>query len=96
MDPDNFESPKEFRPERWLEAVKDYDPFAYIPFSAGPRNCLGQHLAMIEMKVMIVTFLRNLKPVLRPGKTLRRIQLITYQPEDEYLVDFVRVETSLY
>jgi len=35
-----FSDPDTFLPERWLEK-QDYHPYAYIPFSAGPHNCIG-------------------------------------------------------
>ncbi|KAG8531781.1 uncharacterized protein KY384_003417 [Bacidia gigantensis] len=52
-----------FIPERWL--VKEGDPLfpikgAYRPFEWGPRNCIGQELAMIESRVALVLMLRDL------------------------------------
>ncbi|KAL4235446.1 hypothetical protein ACF0H5_007082 [Mactra antiquata] len=43
---------EEFRPERF-ETSTDRDPFSYIPFSAGNRNCIGQNFAMMEQKVFL-------------------------------------------
>ena len=46
-----------FQPERWLDP--ETTPSDYIPFGAGPRFCLGYHLAMMEMKVFLATFARK-------------------------------------
>jgi len=40
MNPEYFEDPKSFKPERWLEK-KNFPAYAFTPFAAGPRNCLG-------------------------------------------------------
>ena len=56
-DPTYWQAPDDFIPERWLVASGDsLYPVkgAWRPFSHGPRNCIGQELAMIEMKVIIV------------------------------------------
>ena len=52
----------EFDPERWrdLEASKQ-NPFSYFPFSHGNRVCIGQHLAILEAKVVLVTLLKTYK-----------------------------------
>jgi len=43
--------PMEFRPERFQQAL--VDPFSFVPFIQGPRNCLGQHLALREASVVL-------------------------------------------
>uniref|UniRef100_A0A1I8PE23 Cytochrome P450 n=1 Tax=Stomoxys calcitrans TaxID=35570 RepID=A0A1I8PE23_STOCA len=56
--PDIFENPAEFIPERH-ESTNVANAYSYIPFSAGPRNCIGQKYAMYEMKVLISKILRE-------------------------------------
>ncbi|RVD87883.1 uncharacterized protein DFL_002086 [Arthrobotrys flagrans] len=52
-----WKDPYEFCPERWLE--EDIPKDAWRPFERGPRNCIGQELAMIETKVIMALTLRK-------------------------------------
>ena len=67
-DPAYWPQPERFWPERWLEPPGDpIHPVegAWRPFEYGPRNCIGQELAMLEMKIIMVLTLRkfSIKPV---------------------------------
>jgi cytochrome P450 len=49
-----FKEPARFRPERWLgEECTGLPRFAYFPFGGGPRVCVGQHFALLELLLMI-------------------------------------------
>ena len=62
--PDYWEKPNEFVPERFEESRHSGDgrkksPFAYVPFAAGPRNCIGQKFAVQEEKIILTRFFRS-------------------------------------
>lgn len=85
-----FESPDDFRPARFLSDAPDIQRGAWIPFGVGPRVCIGQHFAMLEMGVIAAMLLQrfqlvwpseqawpqtNLAVSLRPA-TMMRVQLV--------------------
>jgi cytochrome P450 len=60
-----FEQPHTFMPERW-ETINP-SPYEYIPFSAGPRLCVGATFAMMEMKIVLPMILQRYQLALAPN-----------------------------
>jgi cytochrome P450 family 110 len=54
---DLYPEPKQFKPERFLE--RQYSPYEFIPFGGGVRRCLGEALALFEMKLVLATILSH-------------------------------------
>ncbi|CAL8111103.1 unnamed protein product [Orchesella dallaii] len=58
--PKYYPDPLQFKPERFLaENSQSRSQFAYIPFSAGPRNCIGYKFGLMEVKLMMAWILRH-------------------------------------
>jgi cytochrome P450 len=62
-----WDVPDEFRPERFgVEESRGRHRFAYLPFGAGPRICIGMSFAMIEAAVVLAVLIRAIRLRLRP------------------------------
>lgn len=61
---DIFSNPEVFNPDNFLpERTQNRHYYSYIPFSAGPRSCVGRKYAMLKLKVLLSTILRNYRIV---------------------------------
>lgn len=63
-DPQYFPNPDRFDPERFSDENKsNINPYAYLPFGVGPRNCIGSRFALLEIKTLIFHLLANFEIV---------------------------------
>jgi len=61
-DPEYWPEPHVFRPERFLkENAADIVPYSWLPFGSGPRACIGERFAMIEIKMALAKLLYTFK-----------------------------------
>lgn len=57
--PEFWEERSSFRPQRWLEGKRAADTFSYIPFSGGPRMCIGALFAQVELRMIVAYLLQR-------------------------------------
>lgn len=79
--PDFWERPEAFLPARFeASALRGRHKYAYFPFSAGPRMCVGNHFTMIEAQLVMAVIAQRFRFDLRPGHLVERDHQITMRP----------------
>ena len=91
-DPRHWEQPDVFDPERFALARsdgprgKERHSYAYMPFGGGPRLCIGNQFALMEMQIMLGLFARTFSLEALPGQRVVPQPLITLRPKKQVLL----------
>ena len=81
--PKHWDDPERFDPARFGAAQSAARPkFIYLPFGAGPRQCIGNHFAMAEAQIILATLGQRYRLHLVPGQHVVPRPLITLRPRD--------------
>ncbi|KAL7737681.1 hypothetical protein ACLKA6_006081 [Drosophila palustris] len=93
-DPENFPEPNLFKPERFLEENKSQiKPFTYLPFGVGPRSCIGNRMALMEVKSIIYHLLCKFQLV-PAEKTVKNmmdsLKGFHMQPKEKFWIKLLR------
>jgi len=81
--PQHWANPERFDPERFSKANdKVHTPFAYLPFGAGPRGCIGGNYAMLQILMILSVLLRKYDFRLSPGQTIEARPMVILRPKD--------------
>jgi cytochrome P450 len=78
-----WDEPDGFDPNRFLgEARRAINCFAYLPFGAGPRTCIGSAFALQEATLVLATIVSRFRVTLAPGHVVRPVLHVTLRPDD--------------
>lgn len=83
-DPTFWESPERFMPERFAPAARKQMSanYSYLPFGGGPRLCIGNSFAMMEMQLVLAHYLRKYKLKLATTEQVEMLPLVTLRPKN--------------
>ena len=88
----HWDNPQEFNPDRFMgEKKKSIAKYSYFPFGGGPRICIGEHFAIMEMIIAIATIYKAGKPVLI-DKTVGKRPFVTLRPSSNVKFDWIKKE----
>lgn len=76
--PDIYSQPERFLPDRWLTIRPS--AYAYLPFGAGPRSCVGAGFGLMTMRIALAMILQRYRLTMRPGARVDRRVVITMMP----------------
>ncbi len=80
-DPRFFPEPDAFRPERWTEEFSNSLPkYAYFPFGGGPRACIGNYFAMMEIVMLLPTIGQRFRFSLAPDHAVTLMPAMSLRP----------------
>jgi cytochrome P450 len=81
-DPRHYADPERFDPDRWTPEFKSALPrFAYFPFGGGPRQCIGESFAWMELVLLVATLAQHWKFTLVPGHPVVPQAAVTLRPK---------------
>jgi cytochrome P450 len=77
--PEVFPEPYKFRPERWLSIHPS--AYEFMPFSAGPRYCIGTSLALMQLKIALTILFKRYRFALKPGTKVDCVGFNSIRPK---------------
>jgi cytochrome P450 len=87
--PRYWEDPETFDPGRFIKGSdKGRLPFTYLPFGGGPRVCIGNHYAMLQILMILSELLRKYDFELTPGQSIETRAMVILRPKHGIRMSF--------
>lgn len=88
---DHWEDPESFDPQRFnAEAVKSRHNFAFFPFSAGPRRCIGDYFSIVEMQIHLATLAKQFSLARADTQTIELAPEINLRSKNPIIMNLTR------
>lgn len=81
--PTYYDQPEAFKPSRWADGqlAKELPKFAYFPFGGGPKQCIGNNLALLEATLALATIAQKYRLKVVPGQLVVPAFGVTVRPK---------------
>jgi cytochrome P450 len=78
-----FDNPDSFEPDRWRPERTEQQPkYAYFPFGGGPRQCIGNYFAMMEIVLLLATIGQRFRFTLLPEHKVEVLPVLSLRPKN--------------
>jgi cytochrome P450 len=90
--PKHWPDPETFDADRFMKgSEKLRTPFTYLPFGGGPRVCIGNHYAMLQILMILSDLLRRYDFHVEPGQTIEARPMVILRPKDGIRMSFTDI-----
>lgn len=91
-----YPDPEKFQPERFMPGARELPRGAFLPFGTGPRVCIGQHFATMEMALIAMQLLRHFDIAFSGSQDMPKAKVeMVLKPEHDLMISFTRRAASV-
>jgi len=91
----HWPDPETFDTDRFLKGTeKERVPFTYLPFGGGPRTCIGNHYAMLQILMILSDLLRRYDFQTVPGQTIEARPMVILRPKHGIRMTFTSTTSA--